>query len=169
MTKTQKRRLKLKKHNLAYIRVSTEDQLTERQRLNILQRCPDAKFIEEKYTGTTMDRPQWKKIVASAEGGHVNSIWFDEPSRMGRTADECFRTYKHLYFDLGVSLHFIKGGHIDTDVYEKALKSSIDIDDCKSGDKAVDKMISTIISAVTELMLGMLEDQIYYAFKEAED
>ncbi|MBR6396221.1 MAG: recombinase family protein [Lachnospiraceae bacterium] len=159
----------MKKFNIAYIRVSSEEQLTERQRVNILKRCPDAVFVIEKYTGRTMDRPQWNKILTSAEKGHVSSIWFDEPSRMGRTADECFKIYKHLYFDLGVSLHFIKGSHCDTEVYEQALNSSIDIKESKTGDGAADKMINAILGAVHIFMLSMIEDQIFYAFKEAED
>ncbi len=159
----------MKQFQIAYIRVSSTMQDTQRQRLNILSRCPDVVFIEEKFTGTTMDRPQWNKIMASAEGGHISDLWFDEPSRMGRTAKECFETYKHLYFDLKVNLHFIKNSHISTDVYEQALNNSILNSKIKSGDKSADKMLNKILEAVEVYMLELLEKQIYMAFKNAED
>lgn len=159
----------MKQFKIAYIRVSTQLQNPMRQRLNIAAKCPEAVVVEEKYTGTTMSRPQWNKIMQSAEKGMISDIYFDEPSRMGRTSDECFKCYKHLYFDLHVSLHFIKNSHVDTAVYEAALKSCIKEEKIKSGDEAADKMISQIMQAVHEYMLTMIEKQIWYAFKEAED
>ena len=82
----------MKKFQIAYIRVSSDQQDGARQKVNILSRCPDALVVEETCTGRTMDRPMWNKIIQSAEGGHISDIWFDEPSRMGRTAKECFNT-----------------------------------------------------------------------------
>ena len=159
----------MKKFQIAYIRVSSEQQSVERQKINIQEKCPEAVFIEEKYTGTTMNRPQWNKIMASAEGGHISDLWFDEPSRMGRTADECFQLYKRLYFELNINLHFIKGAHINTEVYQKALDSSLSHVKIRSGDKAADKMINSIMKAVEDYMLELLEKQIYMAFRNAED
>ena len=159
----------MRKFQIAYIRVSTDLQSLERQRLNISEKCPNAVFIEEKYTGTTMDRPQWNKIMQSAEGGNISDLWFDEPSRMGRTAKECFLIYKHLYFDLGIQLHFIKCSHISTDVFEAALKTSLTDSKIKSGDKAADKLLNAILKAIDEYMKELIEKQIYIAFQNAED
>lgn len=159
----------MKKFQIAYVRVSTLSQQVERQKLNILEKCPDVVFVEEKHTGRTMDRPQWNKIMASAEGGHISDLWFDEPSRMGRTAQECFLQYKHLFFDLGINIHFIKCSHVSSEVFETALNESISKHKVDSGDKAADKMVNTILKAIEEYMLEMIERQIYMAFKKAED
>ena len=159
----------MRKFKIGYVRVSSPYQDPTRQILNIKAKCPDAVIVQEKFTGTTMSRPMWNKIMASAEGGHISDIYFDEPSRMGRTADECFKCYKHLYFDLKISLHFMKSSHVDTKIYEDALKSCMMDTNIKSGDEAADKMIQTILSAVHEYMFEMIENQIKYAFKKAED
>ena len=159
----------MRKFQIAYIRVSTDLQSLERQKINISEKCPNAVFIEEKYTGTTMDRPQWNKIMQSAEGGHISDLWFDEPSRMGRTAKECFNIYKHLYFDLGIQLHFIKSSYISTDVFEVALKTIITNREIKSGDNAADKLLNTILKAIEDYMKDLIEKQIYMAFQNAEN
>lgn len=159
----------MKKFQIAYIRVSSDQQDGARQKVNILSRCPDALVVEETCTGRTMDRPMWNKIIQSAEGGHISDIWFDEPSRMGRTAKECFNTYKHLYYDLKINLHFIKSSHISTDVYQKALEGSISAIKIKSGDNCADRMINAIMKAIEDYQLDLIEKQIYMAFKHAED
>lgn len=140
-----------------------------RQRLNILAKEPDCLVIEEKYTGTSMDRPQWNKLMASARKNRISDIYFDEPSRLGRNSKECFSAYRELYFDCHVHLHFIKCSHIDTKVYEDALNACICSEKVTSGDGAADAMINKILEAVHEYMLSMIEKQIWYAFKEAED
>ena len=158
-----------KKVKVGYIRVSSEQQILDRQRLNVKKACPDAVIIEEKYTGTTMKRPNWTKLIESCEKGNISDIYFDEPSRMGRTAQDCFKTYKHLYLDLGVNLHFIKGGHINTDVYRESLENSMQDISVNSQDAAADKMIHSIFEAIQEYMLALVERQIYLVFQEAEN
>lgn len=158
-----------KKIKCAYLRVSTDDQILDRQRLNIKRICPECIVIEEHFTGTTMNRPNWNKLMQSAEKGYISDIYFDEPSRMGRTAEDCFKTYKHLFLDLGVNLHFIKGSHINTEVFNESLQSCMSKIEVKSDDKAADRMINTIFEAIREYMLALAEEQIYLVFKEAED
>ncbi len=159
----------MKQFKIAYIRVSTPMQDPTRQKLNILAKCPECLIIEEKYTGTTMERPMWSKLMASCEKGRISDIYFDEPSRMGRTEEECVKSYKHLYFDLHINLHFIKSSHIDTEVYESALNSILVDMDIQSGDEAANEMIKAILGAVHSYQLNMIENQIKYAFKKAED
>ena len=158
-----------KKLKIGYIRVSSDQQVVDRQRLNIKRACPECIIIEEHYTGTTMDRPNWNKLMIAAEKGKISDIYFDEPSRMGRTASDCFITYKHLFLDLKINLHFIKGSHIDTDVYNESLQSSMDKINVDSNDAAADKMINSIFEAIREYMLALVEEQIYLVFKEAEN
>lgn len=158
-----------KKVKIGYIRVSSEQQVLDRQRLNIKRACPEAIVIEEKYTGTTMKRPNWTKLMVSCEKGNVSDIYFDEPSRMGRTAADCFATYKHLYLDLGINLYFLKGSHINTDVYRESMQNQMKSISVNSNDDAANKMINSILDAIQEYMLALVERQIYLVFKEAED
>lgn len=158
-----------KKHKVGYIRVSTDLQVTMRQKLNIKRACPDCVIVEEYASGRSMNRPNWNKLMQSAEKGYISEIYFDEPSRMGRNAKECFSTYRHLFLDLGIRLCFIKGSHINTDVYNESLQYSMSRLDLQSNDEAADKMLNTIFSAIQEYMLALVEEQIYLVFKEAED
>lgn len=159
----------VKKIKVGYIRVSTEQQVLDRQRMNIKKACPEAVIVEEKYTGTTMKRPNWSKLMISCEKGNVSDIYFDEPSRMGRTAADCFATYKHLYLDLGINLYFLKGSHINTSVYNEQLHSSMNNLHVDSEDAAADRMINSIFDAINKYMLELVERQIYAVFQQAEN
>ena len=168
-TSRERRFMSKKRVKVGYLRVSSEQQVLDRQRMNIKRICPDAVLIEEKYTGRTMNRPNWTKLMASCENGTISDIYFDEPSRMGRTAQDCFATYKHLYLDLGINLHFIKGSHINTDVYRESLEGGMSQVKVDSNDPAADKMLNSIFQAIQEYMLALIEKQIYLVFQEAEN
>lgn len=160
----------MKKVKVGYLRISSEAQILDRQRRNIKNACPEAILIEEKYTGTTMKRPNWTKLMASCEKGNVSDIYFDEPSRMGRTAKDCFDTYKHLYLDLGINLHFLKGSHINTSVYQQSLANKMsDKITADSADPAANKMLNAILEAIQEYMLALIEKQIFLVFQESEN
>ena len=45
-----------------FCRISTIKQNLQRQVQNILRYNSEAKIIEEKFTGTTTDRPEWNKL-----------------------------------------------------------------------------------------------------------
>ena len=68
-----------------YARISTGKQNIERQNRNILSEYPNAKLINETYTGTTTDRPQWTKLLKNVKNG--DTIVFDSVSRMSRIAN----------------------------------------------------------------------------------
>ena len=78
-----------------YVRVSTVKQKVERQIANIKKEYPAAVIIDEAYTGTSMSRPKWNKLIKALKPG--DTIVFDEVSRMARTAQEGFETYLELY------------------------------------------------------------------------
>lgn len=92
-----------------YCRISTKQQSIERQIRNILTTYPNAHIMQEAYTGTKMDRPEWQKLMKRIKAG--DTIVFDSVSRMSRNADEGIKTYFEL-MDKGVSLVFIKEGYI---------------------------------------------------------
>lgn len=162
----------------SYLRVSTKHQKIERQLTNVIGAYPELKdhperIFKDKYTGTTIDRPDWNrlyKIVVSHSGSsdykEGDRIVFDELSRMARNAEEGFALYKELFLK-GIDLEFLKEHHIDTDSYRKAMQGIINIK-VDTGDKSADKMINTITEAVNEFILNKVEQDIYRAFEQAE-
>lgn len=145
-----------------YARIVTRKQKIERQIDNIKNEYPQAIIIAEECTGTTTDRPKWKKPVEqikkeSAKDMEITLV-FDEVSRMSRNAVEGFRDYKMLY-DMGIRLVFLKERHINTDNFRQALQSKV----AMTGTDA-----DIILKAVNEYMTKLAERQIEIAFQTAE-
>lgn len=97
-----------------YCRISRKQQSIDRQIRNILTEYPDAVIIQEAFTGTSMNRPEWQKICKNAKSG--DTIVFDSVSRMSRNADEGVNTYFE-FLERGISLVFLKEHYIDTKTY----------------------------------------------------
>ena len=66
-----------------YCRISTKSQSIERQIRNIKSAYPDAIIVQEAWTGTKMERPEWSKLFKGVKAG--DQIVFDSVSRMSRT------------------------------------------------------------------------------------
>ena len=140
-----------------YARVSTGKQNIERQIENIKQVNPDAIIFQETFTGTTSDRPEWKKLLHIVKKG--DTIIFDEVSRMSRNAAEGFETYTEL-FRMGIELVFIKEPHISTSVYKQAIEAKIE---------GVGNEIADIYIEATNKVLQILQrQQIELAFQTAQ-
>lgn len=141
-----------------YARISTNKQNIERQNRNILELYPNAKLINEVYTGTTSDRPKWNKLL---EGINPNdTIVFDSVSRMSRNAKEGVKTYMDL-FKKGVNLVFIKEPHINTEVFKKSLDSaSIGMTD--------NEIVNEILRGVMKALELLATQQIELAFQQAQ-
>ena len=107
-----------------YCRISRKEQSIERQKRNIKKDYPKAIIVEEAFTGTKIDRPEWNKLYAKVKPG--DTIIFDSVSRMSRNADEGIETYFELY-EKGISLVFLKEHYIDTAVYEENMKDRIEL------------------------------------------
>ena len=87
-----------------YARISTAKQNIERQIRNITAEYPSAVIFQEKYTGTKMDRPEWKRLYRKLESG--DTVVFDSVSRMSRNAEEGFALYSViLILGLLITLH----------------------------------------------------------------
>lgn len=140
-----------------YTRVSTGRQSIERQIRNISAAYPDAVIIKEVYTGTTDNRPEWRKLMSKVRPG--DTIIFDSVSRMSRNADEGYRTYQDLYAQ-GVNLAFLKEPHINTSVYRDAQQTAIST----TGDEIAD----CFINATNQVIMILAERQIKTAFDQAE-
>ena len=88
-----------------YARISTPAQSIDRQERNIKAEYPDAHIVKEAYTGKTMNRPEWVKLMKHIKSG--DTIVFDSVSRMARDADEGIDAYMDL-MGKGVSLVFLE-------------------------------------------------------------
>lgn len=139
-----------------YVRVSTRTQKLERQIKNIRELYPAAIIVQEKYTGTSMDREEWVKLFARVKEGDM--IVFDSVSRMSRNAEEGFAAYEDLY-NHGIELVFIKEPHINTETYKRALKSNIQL----TGNK-----IDYVLEGINKYLMALAKEQIEIAFEQAE-
>lgn len=139
-----------------YCRISTPKQSIDRQIRNIKQEFPEAIIVQEAYSGTTLDRKEWNKLVGKVKKG--DTIVFDSVSRMSRTADEGFSVYQELY-NHGVGLVFLKERYIDTATYRKALESSVPM---------TNTAVDFILDGVNRYLMELAKEQIRLAFLQSE-
>lgn len=141
-----------------YARVSTPRQSIDRQIQNIYKAIPDVSHIyQESYTGTTTERPEYKKLLKKVKKG--DTIIFESVSRMSRTAQEGFEMYQDLH-EKGITLIFIKEPQINTETYDKGLQ--IDLPDTESD------IIQPILNGVKLALRALQGEQIRQAFLQAE-
>lgn len=137
-----------------YARCSTLRQRLERQIDNIKAVYPDAVMVLEKYTGTTVDRPEFSKLLKAVKEG--DTIVFDSVSRMSRTAEEGYSLYMELY-NRGVNLIFLKEATINTDVYKQTAQLAM------TGSE-----IDCVLEGINKYLLILAEKQIHIAFWQAQ-
>lgn len=140
-----------------YARISRKEQSIDRQIRNIKAAYPEAHIVQEAFTGTKMDRPEWNKLIKAIRKG--DSVVFDSVSRMSRSADEGVTTYFQLK-EAGINLVFLKEGYINTQTYEEACKQSID----STGNEIAD----IYIEATNKVIKLLAKKQIATAFEQAE-
>lgn len=140
-----------------YTRISTQKQNILRQVRNILAIYPDARIIQEIYTGTKFQgRKELDKLLKKLKAS--DTVVFDSVSRMSRDAEEGFKLYVQL-FNSGINLVFLKEPHINTDTYKKAMRTQIAL----TGDK-----VDLILQGVNEYLMELAKEQIRLAFDQAE-
>ena len=139
-----------------YVRISTKKQSIERQIRNIKVPYPTAVIVEEIYTGTSIDRKEWNKLVKRVVQG--DTIVFDSVSRMSRNAQEGFEIYEELY-SKGVDLVFLKEPHINTETYKTALGNNV---------KLTGTNVDFILEGINKYLFSLAREQIRLAFEQAE-
>ena len=139
-----------------YARISTAKQNIERQIRNITGTFPSATIFQEKYTGTKMDRPEWRKLYRKLQTGDI--VVYDSVSRMSRNAEEGFALYKELY-GKNISLVFLKEPHINTDVFREAARNSVPLTGTD---------VDYILEGINRYLLALAEKQIAIAFEQAQ-
>lgn len=138
-----------------YVRVSTPKQQPQRQIENIRRSFPDAIIIVEKYTGTTMNRPAWNKLMSSLRSG--DKVVFDEISRMSRNAQEGIDIYLDL-FNKGINLIFLKENVLNTEIFAQTKQLAL------TGNSIAD----IYIRATNEVLTILAKNQIRAAFEGAQ-
>lgn len=151
---------------VGYARVSTSKQKLERQVSNLKNAYPDIVIVSEVYTGSTENRPKWKKLMRQCRLGQVEKLVFDEVSRFSRNAEEAIAEYKELY-NLGIELEFLKEPHINSSIYRQASERKIDID-TEQMDNETANLINTVISGLNDYLMAVAEKQIFLAFSHAQ-
>lgn len=156
----------------SYVRVSTQKQNVQRQIDNIKAYLKGESSIqfEDKYTGTTMSRPEFDKLVKAVDKdinkGDSVTIIFDSVSRMSRNAAEGIEQY-FTWYNKGVELVFLNEQYINTSVFKAAMQKQIaTVSD--TGDKATDKFIGAIISALEDYQKDLAIKQIELAFEQSQ-
>lgn len=139
-----------------YCRISRKTQSIERQSRNIKREYPDSIIIEEAFTGTTIERPQFKKLLKKVKEG--DTIIFDSVSRMSRNSEEGWKVYEKL-FSRGVRLVFLKEHHIDTDTYKKSLEGMVSM---------TGTLADSILKGVNEYLRNLSKEQIRLTFLQSE-
>lgn len=139
-----------------YCRISTKQQSIERQIRNIKSAYNNAVIVQEVYTGTKQDRPEWNKLYQKVKPGDM--IVFDSVSRMSRNAEEGFNLYEQLYSN-GIELVFLKEPHINTATYKQALQSNIVLTGTN---------VDFILEGVNKYLMALAKEQIRLAFEQSE-
>ena len=140
-----------------YCRISTPKQSMERQVRNIKTAYPSAVILEEVYTGRKIQgRKKMDSLLKRIQEN--DTIIFDSVSRMSRDADEGFALYEKLFFS-GINLVFLKEPHINTDVYKKALKNTVQLTGTN---------VDFILEGVNKYLMALAKEQICIAFDQAE-
>ncbi len=89
------------KHIAVYVRVSSKAQ-DQRSQLSDLEKWVatqegDVVWYRDKYSGKTMDRPGWNKLVAAINAGLVVKVVVWRLDRLGRTAKGLTALFDELF------------------------------------------------------------------------
>ncbi len=139
-----------------YARISRKEQSIDRQIRNIKSEYPSAIILQEAFTGTKMDRPEWSKLYKKVKSG--DTIVFDSVSRMSRNADEGIETYFELY-EKGIQLIFLKEHYIDTAIYAENMHDKIELQGTDEDE---------IFKGLNNYFRKLAAKQIRIAFEQAE-
>lgn len=139
-----------------YCRISTTRQNITRQIRNIKSEYPNAEIYQEEYTGTTTNRPIWKRLNSLLREG--DTLIFDSVSRMSRNADEGMELYEDLY-NRGVNIIFLKESYVNTEIYKKSLEQSI---------PTTGTDVDIILKGINKYLITLAKKQIKLAFEQSE-
>lgn len=153
------------KKEIGVARISRPTQNIQRQIRNIKNQYPNANIIKIVYTGSKVTGyKDFINVVDKLEEG--DTLIFDSASRMSRDSKESCDLYEKL-FNRNVKIVFLKEPHINTDVYKEALNNQIKLK-LKTGNKATDELMNSIIDALNKYTIALAKEQIKVVFDQAE-
>lgn len=153
------------KKEIGVARISRPTQNIQRQIRNIKNQYPNASIIKIVYTGSKVTGyKDFINVVDKLEEG--DTLIFDSASRMSRDSKEGCDLYEKL-FNRNVKIVFLKEPHINTDVYKEALNNQIKLK-LKTGNKATDELMNSIIDALNKYTIALAKEQIKVVFDQAE-
>ena len=141
-----------------YARISRKSQNIQRQITNLTKAYPEGILIQEAFTGTTLQRPKFERLLKQVKKG--DTIVFDSVSRMSRSEAEGIEQYMEL-FNKGINLIFLKEPHINTDTYKKQIEG-INIPSTDN------KVVNLILEGVTNALKELAKEQIRLAFEQSQ-
>lgn len=94
---------------LGYARVSTNDQKLETQ-IELLKSAGAEAIYQEKFTGTTTDRPEFTKLIHLLQRG--DCLIVTKLDRFARNTREALEIIQQL-FERGINVHILNMGIID--------------------------------------------------------
>lgn len=140
-----------------YCRISTPKQSLARQVKDIASIYPNATIVEEIFTGTSPNRPEWDKLKKKLRPG--DTLICVEVSRFSRSEDDGVATYMEL-FDRGVNMVFLWQPTVNTDVYRSAIE--------KDTIPMTGTDVDIILQAINLYLKRVAEAQIRLAFQRSE-
>lgn len=153
------------KKEIGVARISRPTQNIQRQIRNIKNQYPNANIIKIVYTGSKVTGyKDFINVVDKLEEG--DTLIFDSASRMSRDSKEGCDLYEKL-FNRNVKIVFLKEPHINTDVYKEALNNQIKLK-LKTGNKATDELMNSIIDALNKYTIALAKEQIKVVFDQTE-
>lgn len=115
-----------------YVRVSTDDQLLERQLSATLEYAeqlgatPDEiETYRDKSTGTDVDRSGYRELMVEVEAGEYDAVVVHSVSRISRSIRDLDQIVERIVEENGTALHFISEGFAirpdDDDPFQRAM------------------------------------------------
>ena len=96
-----------------YIRVSSQDQNEDRQRIALAQyQIPKKQTFTDKQSGKDFDRPQYRKMVKKFRPGDL--LYILSIDRLGRNYEEIQKEWRILTKDIGIDICVIDMPLLDT-------------------------------------------------------
>lgn len=101
--------VEVKNMKIGYARVSTFEQKLESQ-IEVLKEAGAEEVFQEKFTGTTVERPQFNLVLKKLENG--DTLIVTKLDRLARNTREVLEIVQSL-FNRGIKVHILNIGLID--------------------------------------------------------
>lgn len=114
----------MKQNIYGYIRVSSRDQNIHRQIVSMEQfHIPQRNLFIDKQSGSTFDRPSYKKLIKRLKQGDI--LYIKSIDRLGRNYNEILEQWRYLTKELKINIVVLDMPLLDTRNENDLLKSFV--------------------------------------------